>query len=124
MRIRAGVAAAVLTLATLSPVALAPAADAAAAKPAACVATVSNARPAQNSTVTVSVSKVGAAAAVTTVAHYKTTSTTKNATADRTGRAGVAYKISTATHGFKVVINVTGATATARWACSTFFVTR
>ena len=123
MSLRAGLVSMVLALGVVSPVVLAPAADAA-TKPAACVATVSNARPTQNSTVTVSVGKVGAAAAVTTVAQYKTTKTTKKATADRTGRAAVAYKIGPATHGFKVVINVTAAKGSSSWACSTSFVTR
>ncbi len=123
MNVRAGLVSVVLALGVATPVVLAPAADAA-ATPAACVATVSNARPVQNSTVVVSVSRVGTAAAVTTVAHYKTTATTKKTTADRTGKAGLAYAISRATHGFKVVINVTAAKGNSHWACSTAFITR
>jgi len=94
----------------------------ASAKP--CVATVSNARPTQNSTVVVAVSKVAAGAAVTTVAHYKSTNTTKKATADSRGTASQPYLISRATHGFRVVITVTAAKGSARWSCNTAFTTR
>lgn len=90
----------------------------------ACTATVSNARPTQRSTVVVAVSKVAAGAVVTTTAHYKTTISTKTASANSRGAAALPYLISRATHGFRVVIGVTAAKGSARWVCSTSFTTR
>jgi len=99
-------------------------ASAAATSPKACTATVSNARPTQRSTVVVAVSKVAAGAVVTTTAHYKTTISTKTASANSRGAAALPYLISRATHGFLVVIGVTAAKGSARWVCSTSFTTR
>ena len=65
--------------------------------------------------------RTAAGAGITTVAHYKTTDTRKSATASSQGKATVAYYISGATKGYRVVVNVTvtGGRATAR--CSTSF---
>lgn len=118
----------IISMALVSTTVVAPQAASAAsavvasAKP--CVATVSNARPTQNSTVVVAVSKVAVGAAVTTVAHYKSTNTTKRATAGSRGTASLPYLISRATHGFRVVITVTAAKGSARWSCNTAFITR
>lgn len=90
----------------------------------ACSATVSNSRPTQNSTVTVAVKNVGAGSAITTVAHYKSTNTKKSASASPKGTGSTAYKISRATHGFRVVVAVSAVKAGAKWSCSTSFTTR
>ncbi len=92
--------------------------------PRACVATVSTARPVQYSTVTVTVRSVGAKASVTTIAKYKTKPTQHTATANSKGVGSTVYKISGATHGFKVVVSVAATLGAARWACSTSFTTR
>lgn len=89
-----------------------------------CAAHMSDARPRQYSTIHVLVSSWGGAA-VTTEAHYKTTGTTKRGRTDpRTGRASIAYRISDATVGFKVTVNVTVHKSTHHGSCSTSFVPR
>ena len=85
-----------------------------------CSASVSNSSPADYSTVDVTV-RTAAAATVTTVAHYKSTDTQQSAVADGSGVATIAYRISRASPGFPVVVDVTAA-ATGRTAtCSTSF---
>jgi hypothetical protein len=99
-----------------------PTASAEAATPAAalsCRASMSNNSPKDYSTVYVDVT-IRSAASVTTVAHYRTTSTTHTAIANSAGTARVKYYISRATPGYKVVVDVTvksGTTAT----CATNF---
>jgi hypothetical protein len=85
-----------------------------------CSASVSNSQPADYSTVDVYV-QTAAGAAVTTVAHYKTTSHQKSATADTQGRATVPYDISDATKGYRVVVDVTVQRSGATSHCSTSF---
>jgi hypothetical protein len=86
----------------------------------ACTASMSNSTPAQHSVVDVDVSTSPAAAASAT-AHYKTTNTTHNGTADSSGDAAIPFNISDATIGFQVNVDVTvtlnGQSAT----CSTSF---
>ncbi|WP_090474084.1 hypothetical protein [Nakamurella panacisegetis] len=128
MRFRSAVAAAVLAItATIVPsvaqAAPAPALHAAVAAKA-CSASVSNSRPTQNSKVVVTVKNVGAGAAVTTVAKYKTTNTKKSVHATAKGVASATYSIGRATHGFKVVITVAASKGSTRWACQTSFTTR
>jgi hypothetical protein len=57
-------------------------------------------------------------ASVATVAHYKTTDTTKSGTTDAAGKADIPYTISGATSGYavKVDVNVAG-----KETCSTQF---
>jgi hypothetical protein len=86
----------------------------------ACSASVSNSQPPDYTTVDVYV-RTAAAAAVTTVAHYKTTSNQKTATADRQGLATIAYYISGATKGYRVVVSVTVTQGSRTAACSTSF---
>ena len=85
-----------------------------------CSASVSSSQPADYSTVDVYV-RTAAGAAVTTVAQYKTTSHQKSATADTQGRATVAYSISAATRGYRVVVDVTVQRSGATSHCSASF---
>ncbi len=124
MGIRRTALATVILAGMAMPLVTAQPADASRASTATCSASVSNAHPLQNSTVKVSVSKVGAGAAVTTVAHYKTTNTTKKTTADQHGHASTSYKIGRATRGYKVVVNVSASKGSAHWSCQTSIITR
>jgi len=83
-----------------------------------CTAAMDNANPAKYSTVHVLVSSHLANASVTTVAHYKSTDTTKTGTTDGAGKADIAYSISGASSGYsvKVDVNVAG-----KETCSTQF---
>lgn len=85
-----------------------------------CSASVSNSSPADYSTVDVTV-RTAAAAAVTTIAHYKTTDNQKSTVADGSGVATIAYDISRATAGFPVVVDVTAAASGRTATCSTSF---
>ena len=88
-----------------------------------CAASMSNASPTVNSTTHVLV-RTAAAAAVSTVAHYKTTQTAHSGTADGGGRADIAYRISHATKGYRVVVDVTVSKSGLRNSCSTSFTPR
>src|SRR6478609_90096 len=96
----------------------APGADAAAKL--ACSVKLSTYSPRQYSTISVSV-HTAASAAVTTAAHYKSTTNTKHAKADRSGNAKISYYISGATKHRPVPLTVAVAKGTARGACSTSF---
>jgi hypothetical protein len=85
-----------------------------------CSATVSNRSPADYSSVDVTV-HTAAGAAVTTVAHYKTTSHQLTAVADASGVATVTYYISGATPGFTVEVDVSAAEGAQSASCSTSF---
>jgi hypothetical protein len=85
-----------------------------------CSASVSNSRPADYTTVDVYVT-TAAGAGVSTVAHYKTTSHRKSVTAGNGGKATIAYYISGATKGYRVVVDVTVTRASATARCSTSF---
>ena len=113
----AGVLATLLTLGAVSGVP----ADAA-AKSTPCKASMSVPKPKQSTTTVVRVSGVGGGASITTVAHYKSTNTTKTAKATAAGAASVPYKISRATKGYRVVVAVTAVKGSKRWSCSTAFV--
>jgi ABC-type transport system involved in cytochrome c biogenesis permease subunit len=95
-------------------------ANAAPASPLACHASMSNAHPADYSTTYVRVSTVGGAA-VTTVAHYASKNTTHYATANSAGKAVIAYKISRATHGFRIVVSIKVQKSGRSGSCSTSF---
>ena len=88
--------------------AAAPSASASAmhSKPLPCHATMSASHPADFTTTTVRVKTV-AEARVTTVAHYRTVNRTHHGRANRHGRAAIPYRISGATPGFRVVVDVT-----------------
>lgn len=86
----------------------------------ACHASMSNAHPTDYSTTDVLVSTVGGAA-VTTVAHYASTTTARHATASAAGKAVIAYKISRATPGFRVVVSVKVQKGGRSGSCSTSF---
>jgi len=86
----------------------------------ACSASVSNSHPADYTTVNVYV-RTAARAAVTTVAHCKPTSHKKSGTANSPGKATIAYDISGATRGYRVVVSVTVAQSSKTANCSTSF---
>jgi hypothetical protein len=67
---------------------------------------MSNPSPFKYTTTDVMVSSWGNVG-VTTVAHYKTTDRTHVGTTNSSGKATIAYYISDATAGFRVVVNVT-----------------
>jgi hypothetical protein len=71
-----------------------------------CSAWMSNSHPADFTTTNVRVHTVKFAK-VKTVAHYRTTDTTHHAKANSHGRASIPYRISDATPGFKVKVDVT-----------------
>jgi hypothetical protein len=85
-----------------------------------CAASMSNAHPKDYTTTVVDVTTAGRAR-VTTVAHYKTTSTTHQAIATGSGRATIPYRISSATPGRPVPVNVTVALGARTGGCSTGF---
>ena len=85
-----------------------------------CSAHMSNSKPKQNSTTNVLVTTAGSAA-VTTVAHFKTTNTTHKATASKSGKASIAYKVARATKGYKIVVSVTVKKGASTATCSTSF---
>lgn len=111
-------AAAFATAALAVPVLGASPVSAAAALP--CRASVNNAHPADYTTVRVRI-RTAAKAAVTTVAHYKTTSHEKQGTAGRKGRLTIPYYIDGATPGYTVQVDVTVAKGGRTGGCSTSF---
>lgn len=86
-----------------------------------CAVKMSNSKPRQYSWTDVKVSKVGAKAKITTTAHYKTTKTTRKATASKKGAANVWYYISGATPGKTVKVTVVAKKGKTTWKCSTSF---
>ena len=88
--------------------------------PLTCHASMSNAHPQKNTTIDVLVSTAGGAA-VTTAAHYKSTTTTHHGVANSAGKAVIAYKISRATAGFRVVVSVEVQKGNRLGSCSTSF---
>ena len=85
-----------------------------------CSASMSNSHPKQYTTVKVNV-HTAAFAGVTTVAHYRTTSTTHHGTAGHRGNVSISYYISGATPGYKVKVSVSVKSGTRRGSCSTSF---
>jgi hypothetical protein len=71
-----------------------------------CVASVSNAHPTQYSTVYVYVTVGRPSIDVHAVAHYKSTDTAHDAVTASDGKATLPFKISRATKGFTVVVDV------------------
>jgi azurin len=113
----AAAGAATATAAVAAPTA--PTAPAAAALP--CQASMSNNHPADYTTTDVRVHTVGHAS-VTTVAHYKTTNHKKTGTAGVRGNATIAYYISGATPGYRVVVSVRVVHGNRSGSCSTWFI--
>jgi hypothetical protein len=93
---------------------------AAPATPLACSASMSNPHPADYTYTDVRV-HTGNFAAVTTVAHYKTTNTTHHGTAGRKGNVSISYYISGATPGYKVKVSVSVRKGSRTGGCSTSF---
>jgi N-acetylglutamate synthase/N-acetylornithine aminotransferase len=81
---------------------------------------MSNPSPADYSTTDVLVS-TAPGAQVTTTAHYKTTDTTHSQSADASGHTDIAYRISRATPGFTVSVDVTVTIPGASQTCQTSF---
>lgn len=88
-----------------------------------CNASMSNARPTQYAKTHVLIRTAGSAA-VTTIAHYKTTNTRHTAKANPAGRADITYYTAGATHNRKVVVSVTVRKSPQTATCSTSFTTR
>ena len=88
-----------------------------------CRASMSNSRPKDYTTTDVHVHSASRAR-VTTVAHYRTTSTKHHASAGRKGNATIAYYISGATPGYRVVVDVSVSRHGRRGSCSTSFTPR
>jgi len=107
--------------ATATAAVAAPAAPASAALT--CQASMSNNHPADYTTTDVRVHTVGYAS-VTTIAHYKTTNHKKTGTAGVRGNATIAYYISGATPGYKVVVSVRVVHGGRSGSCSTWFIPR
>jgi hypothetical protein len=89
-----------------------------------CTASASPTNPKQYSTVHINVNGNKSGAHLHTVAHYKSTSTAHNATANRYGNAAIAYAISGATKGYKVKVNVSLTAGSGQATCSTAFTPR
>ncbi len=85
-----------------------------------CSASMSNSHPKDYTTTDVRV-HTAAYAHVTTVAHYRTTSTKHRAAAGPRGNATIAYRISDATPGYKVKVSVTVTKGSRTGRCSTSF---
>ncbi|HXS64260.1 MAG TPA: hypothetical protein VN767_15505 [Streptosporangiaceae bacterium] len=90
-------------------------------KPLPCHASMSNARPADNTKTVVNVKSV-ANARITTVAHYRTVNREHHGRTNRQGKAGIPYYISRATPGFKVIVDVTVKWPHRTGTCRTSFV--
>jgi hypothetical protein len=75
---------------------------------------VSNPSPTTNDTIEVLVSSSLANTSVSATAHYKTTTTTNTGGTDGSGRASIPFRISHATSGYTVVVDVTVGAATCR----------
>ena len=93
---------------------------AAPARPLPCSASMSNAHPADYTYTDVRV-RTGDFAAVTTVAHYRTTNTTHHGTAGRKGNVSISYYISGATPGYTVQVSVSVRKGSRTGSCSTSF---
>jgi hypothetical protein len=82
---------------------------------------MSNPTPADYSTVDVIVHTGVSGASVTATAHYKTTDTTHTGFAAGNGVAEIPFRISRATRGYTVAVDVTVASGGATRFCSTAF---
>jgi hypothetical protein len=85
-----------------------------------CIAHVDNAHPTDYSTVVVSI-HTRSHARITTTAHYRTTNTVKTTVASASGSASVAYRISRATGGFRVIVTVVARVGAVTGSCTTSF---
>jgi hypothetical protein len=86
-----------------------------------CSASMTNSHPADYTSTGVRV-RTAARARISTAAHYRTTTHWKYRTADSHGRRTVWYYISSATPGYKVVVDVYVAKAGKKGSCSTSFI--
>lgn len=86
----------------------------------ACHASMSNTKPKDYSDVDVNIT-TKSGASVKAAAHYKTTTNTKTAKANSSGKASVVYYISGATPGYKVAVDVTVKSGNSQGTCSTSF---
>jgi hypothetical protein len=113
-------AAAAITVAVAAPASAGPAATTALKS---CTASVSNSHPADYTTTDVNV-HTAVGAEVFTVAHYKTVNRACFRVAGSGGRATVAYYVSGATPGYRVVVDVTVVSGHQANSCSTSFTPR
>jgi hypothetical protein len=86
-----------------------------------CLASMSNPNPAQYSTTDVIARTGVAGASVTATAHYKTTDTTHTGLAASNGVADIPFRISRATIGYPVAVDVTVTGHGSSRSCSTSF---
>jgi hypothetical protein len=86
-----------------------------------CVASMSNPHPAEYSTTDVIVRTRVAGSSVTATAHYKTTDTSHTGTAASNGVADIPFRISRATIGYTVQVDVTVTGQGTSKSCSTSF---
>jgi len=86
-----------------------------------CVASMSNSHPADYTTTDVIVHTSVAGASVTATAHYKTTDTTHSTQASASGLADIPFRISRATPGYTVDVDVAVTASGATRTCSTSF---
>jgi hypothetical protein len=86
----------------------------------ACTAHVNNPNPTDYSTVTVLI-HTRSNARISTTAHYMSTDTVKTTQANASGTASVAYRISRATSGFRVIVTVVARSGSLIGSCSTSF---
>lgn len=86
-----------------------------------CNAHMSDATPKQYSNTSVIVKTGKPKAKVRTVAHYKTTKTTKRGKSNSSGKASLKYYVSGATPGYKVKVNVTVSKNGRTKTCTTSF---
>jgi transketolase N-terminal domain/subunit len=112
-------AGATLTAAVFIPGAASAAAPAVTSLP--CHASMSNNHPKDYTKTYVDVTTV-AYAKVITVAHYKTVDRKHTGTANSKGKASIAYYISGATPGYKVIVKVTVSSGSRTGSCSTWFI--
>jgi hypothetical protein len=110
----------VAALALATPVLPTASAATVAAKALVCHASMSNSRPKDYTRTDVLVG-TARGARVTTVAHYRTTSTTHRSTANAGGKADIPYFISGATPGYRVKVSVYVVSASRKGSCSTSF---
>jgi hypothetical protein len=82
---------------------------------------MTNASPVDGATTDVIVSTGEAGAEVTATAHYKTTTTSHTAAAAGTGTADIPFRISRATPGYQVEVDVTVTASGGTETCATSF---
>jgi hypothetical protein len=105
---------------TISPAQAATKAPATSSASLTCKASMSNAKPKDDTKVYVDVT-TKAAAKVTTAAHFKSKTDTYTATASSSGKASIYYYVDGATPGYKVTVDVKVKKGSSSGSCKTSF---